>query len=117
MRASNGCKSDISHSYLMAALTMRKTRRGWRWTASWVWNRPLCTCSNVATRASPSSGCQMSYWSRVTGSMDTNLPLTTIQQPIYDIGAELVDMLVQHLAGKPVQSRCLEPKLIVRQTS
>jgi DNA-binding LacI/PurR family transcriptional regulator len=47
----------------------------------------------------------------------TNPPLTTIQQPIYDIGVELVDMLVQHLAGKHVQSRCLEPKLIVRQTS
>jgi hypothetical protein len=47
----------------------------------------------------------------------SNPPLTTLRQPIYDVGVELVDMLVRHIAGQPVTSRNIESTLIVRQSS
>jgi LacI family transcriptional regulator len=47
----------------------------------------------------------------------SNPPLTTVQQPIYDIGVELVDMLIMFMTGQSVPSRCIEPKLIVRQSA
>jgi LacI family transcriptional regulator len=47
----------------------------------------------------------------------SNPPLTTVQQPIYDIGLELVDMLTRFMDGQAVPPRCIEPKLIVRQTT
>jgi LacI family transcriptional regulator len=47
----------------------------------------------------------------------SNPPLTTLRQPIYEVGVELVDMLVRHMSGKPVTSHCIEPTLIVRQSS
>jgi DNA-binding LacI/PurR family transcriptional regulator len=47
----------------------------------------------------------------------SNPPLTTLQQPIYDMGLELVEMLVDHMAGKPVVPRLIEPELIVRQSA
>ncbi|HEY3290138.1 MAG TPA: LacI family DNA-binding transcriptional regulator [Anaerolineae bacterium] len=47
----------------------------------------------------------------------SNPPLTTLRQPIYDVGVELVDMLIRHIAGQPVMSRNIESTLIVRQSS
>jgi DNA-binding LacI/PurR family transcriptional regulator len=51
----------------------------------------------------------------------TNPPLTTIRQPIYDIGAQLVDMLINHISnndnGAPGLSRLIEPDLILRDST
>jgi DNA-binding LacI/PurR family transcriptional regulator len=51
----------------------------------------------------------------------TNPPLTTIRQPIYDIGAQLVDMLINHIGNSdssaPVLSRLIEPDLILRDST
>jgi DNA-binding LacI/PurR family transcriptional regulator len=44
-------------------------------------------------------------------------PLTTVQQPIYTIGMELVDKLIKLMDGQPAPSRRIEPKLIVRQSA
>lgn len=48
-----------------------------------------------------------------------NPPLTTIHQPIYEIGSRLVKMLTAILNGDELQERqvILEPSLVVRQSS
>ena len=46
-------------------------------------------------------------------------PLTTLRQPIADIGEKVIDMLMKHLAGEePEQCHVLvEPELVVRQST
>jgi LacI family transcriptional regulator len=43
--------------------------------------------------------------------------LSTIHQPIYDIGRELTGMLVRHVRGEQVSPRWITPELIVRDSS
>jgi LacI family transcriptional regulator len=49
----------------------------------------------------------------------TQPPLTTVHQPIYQIGGMLCEMLVQRLNGRPLEQEqvILEPSLVVRQSS
>jgi LacI family transcriptional regulator len=46
-------------------------------------------------------------------------PLTTIRQPIHDIGARLADMLIRLIRGEALERSqvLLEPELIIRQSS
>ncbi len=46
-------------------------------------------------------------------------PLTTLNQPVYDIARRLVVMLVKHIAGEPLTERkvLLQPELIVREST
>jgi LacI family transcriptional regulator len=46
-------------------------------------------------------------------------PLTTIHQPIYQIGGRVCEMLIQQIQGNPLDERSvlLKPELIVRQSS
>jgi LacI family transcriptional regulator len=46
-------------------------------------------------------------------------PLTTVHQPVYDIGRQTCDMLVRLIRGEPLTERhiLLQPKLIVRESS
>lgn len=48
-----------------------------------------------------------------------NPPLTTVRQPIYEIGRRICQMLIQIISGKPLENYhiILEPILIVRQSS
>lgn len=45
------------------------------------------------------------------------LGLTTLRQPIYDIGHQLCRALFDLIDGKPVESRLLTPELMIRQTT
>lgn len=50
----------------------------------------------------------------------TNPPLTTVRQPIYDIGVQLVDILVKSISndeGARALSRLIEPDLILRDSA
>ena len=49
----------------------------------------------------------------------TNPPLTTIDQPTYDIAREMVRILVQVIEGKPLEQTCITitPKLIIRAST
>jgi LacI family transcriptional regulator len=66
----------------------------------------------------------------IPSAAHTNPPLTTLRQPIYDIGAQLVDILVSQINGvqsgnghskgsrsAPVLSRLIEPDLILRDSA
>lgn len=46
-------------------------------------------------------------------------PLTTLHQPIYDIGRQICDMLVRLIQGEELAERhvLLKPELIVRESS
>jgi LacI family transcriptional regulator len=46
-------------------------------------------------------------------------PLTTVRQPIYDIGRQICDMLIRLIQGEKVAKRhvLLQPELIVRESS
>jgi LacI family transcriptional regulator len=46
-------------------------------------------------------------------------PLTTVRQPIYDIGRQICDMLIRLIQGEKVAERhvLLRPELIVRESS
>ena len=46
-------------------------------------------------------------------------PLTTVRQPIYDIGRQICDMLIRLIQGEKVAERhvLLQPELIVRESS
>ncbi|MFW5708834.1 MAG: LacI family DNA-binding transcriptional regulator [Chloroflexota bacterium] len=46
-------------------------------------------------------------------------PLTTVRQPIYEIGEQLADMLIHIIANEPLKmlGRLLKPRLIVRASS
>jgi LacI family transcriptional regulator len=46
-------------------------------------------------------------------------PLTTVRQPIYDIGRQICDMLIQVIQGEKLTERqvLLQPELIVRESS
>lgn len=57
----------------------------------------------------------------VEGSADTNPPLTTIRQPVGEMAADAVRLLMKYIEGQPSQNvdsaRILvEPRLIVRQS-
>jgi LacI family transcriptional regulator len=45
--------------------------------------------------------------------------LTTVRQPIYDIGCQICDMLIRLIRGEPLAARhvLLEPQLILRESS
>jgi LacI family transcriptional regulator len=45
--------------------------------------------------------------------------LTTVRQPIYDIGRQICDMLIRLIQGEKVAERhvLLQPELIVRESS
>jgi LacI family transcriptional regulator len=49
----------------------------------------------------------------------SNPPLTTVHQPIYDIGRQTCAMLIQLIQGKdpPVRHALLQPELIIRESS
>jgi len=49
----------------------------------------------------------------------TTPPLTTVRQPIYDIGRDIVTMLVQHLSGgnAPLPPKLILPELIIRESA
>jgi DNA-binding LacI/PurR family transcriptional regulator len=61
----------------------------------------------------------------VTGFDDVPLaahahpPLTTVRQPIYEIGRRICDMLIRLLEGEPLEQRqaLLEPELVIRASS
>jgi DNA-binding LacI/PurR family transcriptional regulator len=61
----------------------------------------------------------------VTGFDDVPLaahahpPLTTVRQPIYEIGRRICDMLIRLLESKPLEQRqaLLEPELVIRASS
>ena len=46
-------------------------------------------------------------------------PLTTVRQPIYDIGRQICDMLIRSVQGEELVERhvLLQPELIVRESS
>lgn len=52
-------------------------------------------------------------------SAHANPPLTTVRQPIYEIGRRICQMLIQIISGEPLENYhvILEPTLIVRQSS
>ena len=52
-------------------------------------------------------------------SVHTTPPLTTVRQPIYTIGEQLAQMLINIIEGHPFDSlhQLLEPELIVRESS
>jgi DNA-binding LacI/PurR family transcriptional regulator len=45
-------------------------------------------------------------------------PLTTVRQPIYDIGRQICDMLIRLVRGEELTERhvLLEPELIIRES-
>jgi DNA-binding LacI/PurR family transcriptional regulator len=46
-------------------------------------------------------------------------PLTTVHQPIYDIGRQISDMLIRQIRGEELAERhvLLQPKLTIRESS
>jgi LacI family transcriptional regulator len=46
-------------------------------------------------------------------------PLTTVRQPIYDIGCQICDMLIRLIQGEELAQRhvLLQPELMVRESS
>ena len=49
----------------------------------------------------------------------TTPPLTTVRQPIYDIGRDVVNMLVSQLAtgGPPLPPKLISPELVIRESA
>jgi DNA-binding LacI/PurR family transcriptional regulator len=47
----------------------------------------------------------------------THPALTTIHQPIYEIGQQLIETLVRHMNGTAVVSRLIEPELVIRESA
>jgi DNA-binding LacI/PurR family transcriptional regulator len=58
----------------------------------------------------------------IVGTDDLNLaelmevPLTTVSQPKYQMGAIAAEKLLQNIAGKPIKNTILETKLIIRDS-
>ena len=55
----------------------------------------------------------------ITSAEHTHPPLTTLHQPIYEIGSLVCQMLIKEIKGIPVQDRqiILQPSLIIRQST
>jgi LacI family transcriptional regulator len=78
-----------------------------------------------AISAAQSRGLVVGHDVAVTGFDDIPLsehshpPLTTVRQPIYAIGRQICQMLIQLIQGKPLDERhvILQPELIVRESS
>lgn len=77
-----------------------------------------------ALSASHDLGVQVGKELAITGfddipwSMNTHPTLTTIHQPIYEIGSMVTEMLIKQISGKFFESPViLQPKLIIRQSS
>jgi LacI family transcriptional regulator len=78
-----------------------------------------------AISASQSQGLVVGRDVAVTGFDDIPLaehshpPLTTVRQPIYAIGRQICQMLIQLIQGKPLVEHhvLLQPELIVRESS
>jgi LacI family transcriptional regulator len=78
-----------------------------------------------AISAAQSRGLVVGHDVAVTGFDDIPLaehshpPLTTVRQPIYAIGRQICQMLIQLLQGNPLAERhvLLQPELIVRESS
>jgi LacI family transcriptional regulator len=78
-----------------------------------------------AMRAAHERGLEVGHDVAITGFDDIALaahahpPLTTVRQPIYDIGRRICRMLIQSIMGEPLTERhiLLEPTLVIRQSS
>lgn len=55
----------------------------------------------------------------IPGAEHTHPPLTTVNQPVYKIGAMICQMLIRLIQGKPVEERqiILQPALVIRQST
>jgi LacI family transcriptional regulator len=55
----------------------------------------------------------------IEGFEHTQPPLTTVNQPVYQIARRLVQMLALQIAGKPLEEKCVqfEPVLEIRQST
>ncbi len=47
----------------------------------------------------------------------THPALSTVRQPIYEIGSQLVDLLIRHMNNEPAPSKLLEPDLVLRESA
>ncbi|MCL5999857.1 MAG: LacI family transcriptional regulator [Chloroflexi bacterium] len=93
-------------------------------------NRPtaIVACSDVIAfgvmQVIQQAGLQVGKDISVVGFDDipmaayTHPPLTTVRQPIYDIGVQLVNMLIEHTANRNTNavSRLIEPELVIRES-
>ena len=78
-----------------------------------------------AMRAAQEKGLKIGHEIAVTGFDDIPLaehtypPLTTVHQPIYQIGKRVTAMLIDLLEGKPLTERqiLLKPELVIRQST
>ena len=78
-----------------------------------------------AMRATHERGLDVGRNVAITGFDDTSLaahatpPLTTVRQPIYDIGRRVCYMLIQIIRGEELAERhvLLQPELVVRESS
>lgn len=87
----------------------------------------IVCCSDVlafgAARAIEEHGLSVGQDVALVGFDDVSLaahaspPLTTVRQPIYEIGREIVHMLVQRMRGAITTSKLIEPTLIIRQST
>jgi len=78
-----------------------------------------------AMRAAHERGLEVGHDVAITGFDDIPLaahahpPLTTVRQPIYEIGRRVCRMLIQVIKGEPLAERhiLLEPTLVIRESS
>lgn len=53
----------------------------------------------------------------ISVSADLPIPLTTVRNPIRDMGERAGQMIVDRLEGRPIESVQLQPRLVVRQST
>ncbi len=78
-----------------------------------------------AMRAAHERGLRVGHEVAITGFDDIPLaahahpPLTTVRQPIYEIGRRICHMIIQVIRGEPILERhiLLEPVLVIRESS
>jgi DNA-binding LacI/PurR family transcriptional regulator len=96
-----------------------------------VYRRPsavICVSDQIAIgalHAATAAGFQVGQDIAITGYDDVPVaeylrpPLTTISQPIYQVGQLVVDLLLKQIHGKPIQQNgiLLKPELVIRESS